>query len=92
MECDLRVFLLFLLIYEIVFFDANDKQIYKANIGNPFLVKAQHIGFEGSDYFYGYDNQGSFNVPYPKNIEPKSIVIYKVFLSTRDKLQKVLIN
>ena len=78
--------------YEIVFFDANDKQIYKANIGNPFLVKAQHIGFEDSDYFYGYDNQGSFNVPYPKNIEPKSIVIYKVFLGTRDKLQKVLIN
>ena len=78
--------------YEMVFLNANNEQIYQINIGNPLLVKAQHIGFEDSEYFYGYDNQASFYVPYPKNIEPKSIEIYKVFQNTKDKLQKVSLN
>ena len=78
--------------YEAIFFDTEGKQLYKVNIGNPLLVKAQHIGYEDSEFFYGYDDQASFYVPYPKNIEPASIVMYKVFLNTKDQLQTVAIK
>ena len=78
--------------YEAVFLDSEGEQLYQVNIGNPLLVKAQHIGFEDSEFFYGYDNQASFYVPYPKNIEPASIVMYKVFLNTKDQLQTVAIK
>ena len=78
--------------YEAVFLDSEGKQLYQVNIGNPLLVKAQHIGFEDSEFFYGYDDQASFYVPYPKNIEPASVVMYKVFLNTKDQLQTVAIN
>ena len=78
--------------YEAIFFDTEGKQLYKVNIGNPLLVKAQHIGYEDSEFFYGYDDQASFYVPYPKNIEPASIVMYKVFLNTKDQLQTVVIK
>ena len=78
--------------YEAVFLDSEGEQLYQVNIGNPLLVKAQHIGFEDSEFFYGYDNQASFYVPYPKNIEPASLVMYKVFLNTKDQLQTVIIK
>ena len=78
--------------YEAVFLDSEGKQLYQVNIGNPLLVKAQHIGFEDSEFFYGYDNQASFYIPFPKNIEPASVVIYKDFLNTKEKLQKISIN
>ena len=78
--------------YEAVFLDADGKQLYQVNIGNPLLVKAQHIGFEDSEFFYGYDNQASFYIPFPKNIEPDSVVIYKDLLNTKEKLQKISIN
>jgi len=78
--------------YEAVFLDSEGNQLYKINIGNPLLVKAQHIGYEDSEFFYGYDDQASFYVPYPKNIEPASIVMYKVFLNTKDQLQTVAIK
>ena len=78
--------------YEAIFLDTKGKQLYKVNIGNPLLVKAQHIGYEDSEFFYGYDDQASFYVPYPKNIEPTSIVMYKVFLNTKDQLQTVAIK
>jgi hypothetical protein len=78
--------------YEAVFLDSEGEQLYQVNIGNPLLVKAQHIGFEDSEFFYGYDNQASFYVPYPKNIEPASLVMYKVFLNTKDQLQTVAIR
>ena len=78
--------------YEAIFLDTKGKQLYKVNIGNPLLVKAQHIGYEDSEFFYGYDDQAKFYVPYPKNIEPTSIVMYKVFLNTKDQLQTVAIK
>ena len=78
--------------YEAIFLDTKGKQLYKVNIGNPLLVKAQHIGYEDSEFFYGYDDQASFYVPYPKNIEPASVVMYKVFLNTKDQLQTVVIK
>ena len=78
--------------YEAIFLDAEGKQLYKVNIGNPLLVKAQHIGYEDSEFFYGYDDQANFYVPYPKNIEPASLVMYKVFLNTKDQLQTVEIK
>ena len=59
------------------------------NIGNPLLVKAQHIGYEDSDYFYGYDNEATFYVPFPKNIKPASVVIYRDLLQTKEKVQKI---
>ena len=78
--------------YEAVFLDSEGKQLYQINIGNPLLVKAQHIGYEDSEFFYGYDDQASFYLPYPKNIEPASVVMYKVFLNTKDQLQTVAIK
>lgn len=78
--------------YEAIFLDTKGKQLYKVNIGNPLLVKAQHIGYEDSEFFYGYDDQASFYLPYPKNIEPASVVMYKVFLNTKDQLQTVAIK
>ena len=78
--------------YEAVFLDSKGKQLYQVNIGNPLLVKAQHIGFEDSEFFYGYDNQASFYIPFPKNIEPDKVVIYKNLLNTKEKLQTILIN
>ena len=78
--------------YEAVFLDSEGKQLYQINIGNPLLVKAQHIGYEDSEFFYGYDDQASFYLPYPKNIEPASVVMYKVFLNTKNQLQTVAIN
>ena len=78
--------------YEAVFLDSEGKQLYQINIGNPLLVKAQHIGYEDSEFFYGYDDQASFFLPYPKNIEPASVVMYKVFLNTKDQLQTVAIK
>ena len=64
----------------------------EVKVETALLVKAQHIGFEDSEFFYGYDNQASFYVPYPKNIEPASLVMYKVFLNTKDQLQTVAIR
>ena len=78
--------------YEAVFLDSEGEQLYQVNIGNPLLVKAQHIGFEDSEFFYGYDNQASFYVPYPKNIEPDAVVMYKDLLNTKQKLQTIFIN
>jgi hypothetical protein len=75
--------------YEAIFLDANEKQIFQVNIGNPLLVKAQHIGYEDSDYFYGYDNEATFYVPFPKNIKPASVVIYRDLLQTKEKVQKI---
>ena len=78
--------------YEAVFLDSKGKQLYQVNIGNPLLVKAQHIGFEDSEFFYGYDNQASFYIPFPKNIEPDAVVIYKDLVNTKEKLQTISIN
>tara|TARA_B110000240_G_scaffold186314_1_gene222794 strand:- start:481 stop:960 length:480 start_codon:yes stop_codon:yes gene_type:complete len=78
--------------YEAVFLDADNKEIFQANIGNPLLVKAQHIGFEDSDFFYGYDNEASFFIPFPKNMEPHAVVIYRDLLDTKEKIQKILIK
>ncbi len=75
--------------YEAVFLNDDGKQIFQMNIGNPLLVKAQHIGYEDSDYFYGYDNEATFYVPFPKNIKPASVVIYRDLLQTKEKVQKI---
>ena len=75
--------------YEAVFLNDDGKQIFQVNIGNPLLVKAQHIGYEDSDYFYGYDNEATFYVPFPKNIKPASVVIYRDLLQTKEKVQKI---
>ena len=54
-----------------------DKEVYMIGIGNPFFIRAQHIGYENEPVSGGYRDNAIFDFAVPSHITPKTIIVSK---------------
>lgn len=64
-------------IYALEFYNNNDELIYKLGIGNPFLVRAQHIGMEDEQHFNFEVPLKNFEIVIPNYINPSYVSLIK---------------
>ena len=64
-------------IYALEFYNKNDELIYKLGIGNPFLVRAQHIGMEDEQHFNFEVPLKNFEIVIPNYINPSYVTLIK---------------
>jgi len=64
-------------IYALEFYNNNDELIYKLGIGNPFLVRAQHVGMEDEQHFNFEVPLKNFEVVIPNYIDPSYVSLIK---------------
>ena len=64
-------------IYALEFYNNKDELIYKLGIGNPFLVRAQHIGMEDEQHFNFEVPLKNFEIVIPNYIDPSYVSLIK---------------
>tara|TARA_Y100001954_G_scaffold202838_1_gene223056 strand:+ start:28 stop:495 length:468 start_codon:yes stop_codon:yes gene_type:complete len=64
-------------IYALEFFNKDNELIYKLGIGDPFMLRLQHIDMENEDH-YGFEAPiTNFEVVIPKNLDPSYVSLIK---------------
>ena len=64
-------------VYGLEFYNASDELIYKVGIGDPFLVRLQHIDMEEKEHFGFEAPISNFNIVIPLNLEPNYVSLVK---------------
>jgi len=64
-------------VYGLEFYNASDELIYKVGIGDPFLVRFQHIDMEEKEHFGFEAPISNFNIVIPLNLEPNYVSLVK---------------
>ena len=64
-------------IYALEFYSSDDSLIYKVGIGDPFMLRLQHIDMETEDHFAFEAPINNFNVVIPKSIDPQYVTLIK---------------
>jgi len=64
-------------IYGLEFFDKDNELIYKLGIGDPFMVRLQHIDMEDKDHYAFEAPISNFNIVIPLNINPSYISLIR---------------
>ena len=75
-------------LYTISLRDNKDKELFTIDIGNPFEIHAQHIGYEGQRSI-GANNNASIEFYFPSWIDPSSIKIIKSNAQEINNIQNI---
>ena len=64
-------------IYGLEFYSSENELIYNVGIGDPFMVRLQHVDMENEDHFFFEAPITNFNVVIPMDINPSYISLIK---------------
>ena len=64
-------------VYGLEFYNSDDKLIYKVGIGDPFMVRLQHIDMEDKEHFAFEAPISDFNVVIPIDINPSYVSLIR---------------
>ena len=64
-------------IYGLEFYDKDNELIYKIGIGDPFMVRLQHIDMEDKDHYAFEAPISNFNIVIPLDINPSYISLIR---------------
>ena len=64
-------------IYGLEFYDQNNEVIYRLGIGDPFIVRMQHIDMEEREHFSFEAPILDFRIVVPKNLNPHSVSLIR---------------
>ena len=64
-------------IYGLEFYNSENELIYNVGIGDPFMVRLQHIDMEDREHYAFEAPIDNFSVVVPLNIEPSYISLIK---------------
>ena len=64
-------------IYGLEFYDQNNEVIYRLGIGDPFIVRMQHIDMEEREHFSFEAPILDFRIVVPKNLNPYSVSLIR---------------
>ena len=64
-------------IYALEFFNSENELIYKIGIGDPFMVRLQHIDMEDKEHYAFEAPISNFNVVIPMDINPNYISLIR---------------
>ena len=64
-------------IYGLEFYDQNNEVIYRIGIGDPFIVRMQHIDMEEREHFSFEAPISDFRIVVPKNLNPHSVSLIR---------------
>ena len=68
--------------------DNQDQELFTIDIGNPFEIHAQHIGYEGQRSI-GANNNANIEFYFPSSIDPSSIKIIKINAQEINNIQNI---
>ena len=63
--------------YGLEFYDQNNEVIYRLGLGDPFIVRMQHIDMEEREHFSFEAPISDFSIVIPKNINPHSVSLIR---------------
>ena len=63
--------------YGLEFYDSDDELVYKIGIGDPFMIRLQHIDMEDKDHFTFEAPVSNFNVVIPLDINPSYVSLIR---------------
>ena len=75
-------------LYKISLRDNQDQELFTIDIGNPFEIHAQHIGYEGQRSI-GANNNANIEFYFPSSIDPSSIKIIKINAQEINNIQNI---
>jgi len=75
-------------LYTISLRDNQDKELFTIDIGNPFEIHAQHMGYEGQRSI-GPNNNAKIEFYFPASIDPSSIKIIKTNAQEINNIQNI---
>ena len=64
-------------IYGLEFYNSENELIYKIGIGDPFMVRLQHIDMEDKEHFAFEAPISNFNVVIPIDINPSYVSLIR---------------
>ena len=64
-------------VYGLEFYNSDDELIYKVGIGDPFMVRLQHIDMEDKEHFAFEAPISNFNVVIPIDINPSYVSLIR---------------
>ena len=75
-------------LYKISLRDNQDEDLFTIDIGNPFEIHAQHMGYEGQRSI-GPNNNAKIEIYFPASIDPISIKIIKTNNQEINNIQNI---
>ena len=64
-------------IYGLEFYNSDNELVYKVGIGDPFMVRLQHIDMEDKEHFAFEAPISNFNIVIPMDIDPSYVKLIK---------------